>query len=525
MKPPAMKKTPQHPTMKTPSPTHLKTSLAALLTSLALASVANAATKTWTNTSTDDPPTQKWSTGANWSGNAAPVAGDTVNVYRSGSAAASVLLDYQTPQFTGIVDVDFGSTLLIASGGNLRFGTGGVLRIGGGTQNDASTSFVTVEAGGQINSSAAANTGANSALYVFNKSTLTTSGTINVANITVQRQSLIKLEGGSITTTNDNYGLLLTNSSMSQTGGTLNTARLSIDPTSTYTISGGVIADNHTGASPKGLYFTNTPNSTSGGTLAVIGSAATISFASYTNDVDTSKTNGTTKRPTFSFTLDNSAQHISTINIGDSAQASGNNTQVLRQNANLALALQGGILLSDTNTYTLIQRGTSNTDSSGWFNQGTIFGSGSLWKDATSSLTTIQIVLNSAQNQGAFDASGGTPLTFAAANVGYVTLSNVDTGSPLTLGLNVSGGTLSNFTSALSTAGIGWTASAPGYDLAITLDPSTAGSGYFAWDLSSIDSAMGLTGIGLIAIPEPATVALAFGIAGLLVVALRRRRA
>jgi hypothetical protein len=178
------------------------------------------------------------------------------------------------------------------------------------------------------------------------------------------------------------------------------------------------------------------------------------------------------------------------------------------------------VLLSGDATFGLITAPTIN-DATDFDN-----GPGALWTAGLDDDTvdTVTITLAAVANKGAVDAAGTTSVSFAGANVGFVELLNV-TGTSLSVYLDIDGGTLANFTSALTDVGINWsTTDLPaGYELVLTdLDPSTSGSAYFAWDLSKIDSSMTIQGVS-IAIPEP-TSAMLVGIGGLaLCVRVRRR--
>jgi hypothetical protein len=134
----------------------------------------------------------------------------------------------------------------------------------------------------------------------------------------------------------------------------------------------------------------------------------------------------------------------------------------------------------------------------------------------------ITIGLNNAQDKGDLNGSGFNSISFTLSNLGYVDLANFS--NPFVLGLNVVGGTLGNFTSALTASGISWSAGSGIYAVHLNLDPAISGGNVFAWDLSTIEAGMGIQGLAVI--PEPqAALLIAFALPVLVVLVLRRRRA
>ena len=463
--------------------------------------------QTWQNADLTVPPgpSQDWSVGGNWSGGLAPAANGTVSAFRVGNLAASIAVGGATNS-VGAVSVNYGTQLVVGSTGELINGLSGRLDIGA---NAAST--VTVASGGKI-TLLDGTLGGSVRLQLQNGSTLQTAGAINHNYVAALGGSTVNMTGGSITTRQTFNGVQVADSTFNQSGGTVTTSNIQI-ARGTYTVSGGTITTSGAG----GLYFAGS-SLTAGSKFTVQGSAATLNFSSYRND----DRDAGEVRPTFAFRLDNSAGHISTINLAANTSQGGD----LRATANLEVSLAGGVLLSGVASHAIIQRQAGAFDSA-WNNESSLTG---LWVDATDETNTttkaqVRIGLNSAHLKGAFDAEAATPLSFGAASLGYVTLANVDTGSPLQLGLKVSGGTLSNFTGALTSVGVTWAVGFGGYDVVLILDPSVSGAGYFAWDLAAVDGAMGVTGIGLASpIPEPSAFAVVAGLAGLGLAGARRRQ-
>lgn len=420
-----------------------------------------------------------------------------------GGLAASVLVDSATSA-VGATFVNYGSILLINATGELNDGLSGRLDIG-----DNAASTVTVQSGGKI-TLATGTLGGNVRIQLKNGSTLNTAGGIDHNVLTLTGASTVNMSGGSITVRQAFNGVVVAGlSTFNQSGGTLTTSNIQINQ-SNYIVSGGTI--NATIGS-NGLYFTGA-TAGAGSTFTVKGSAATINFSSYRND-DT----GSVIKPTFAFELNNTANHISTINFA----ANGISGATLRTTANLQVSLAGGVLLSGANTFTVIQRQTGATDTA-WSNSASLTG---LWKDATvnTNSTTkadIKIGFNGAA-AGTLDVAGLTPISFTPATLGYINLTNAS--GTMQLGLDITGGTLSNFTNALTGSGIGWTAGSGAYDVIITLNPSVSGGNYFAWDFTNIDGAMQLQGLSPVApVPEPASYAILAGLGVLGFVSLRRRR-
>jgi hypothetical protein len=219
------------------------------------------------------------------------------------------------------------------------------------------------------------------------------------------------------------------------------------------------------------------------------------------------------------FTLDNGANHITKVNFTTNGNAAGS-----VRRGTLDVGLSGGILLSGNSSLTLIEGPTISTATN--FTNAADYTSGTakLWVQSITDSTrdTLNVTLNSTVLEGSLDFANPIALTFASSAYGYINLTNTNLTQPFTLGLDISGGTLGNFTNALTAAGINWTAGTGGYDVNLILNPTLSGGTVFAWDLQSIDGAMGVAGIGVI--PEPSTWALLSASLMILIVLRRRTR-
>jgi hypothetical protein len=471
------------------------TSFAALIT---LALAANpASAQTWTNSNETYPPgaTQNWNIGANWNTGVVPDAA-AVN-----QALGSALINTAVPDITTYIMGNEGTasrnrSLLIDNGGSLNVtsnGTGAfrLFNTAGGHQ-------VTVAAGGSLTVAGTLHNGATTG--TGSSSVFNSAGTVSVASLVTGRNAVTNISGGTLAA--GSGGITVGSGGpgvVNVTGGAVSsTAGLRVQDSGTLNISGGSLGV--TGAS--GLFIWGTA-AAAPRVVHVDGSGASsisLSGLRYFAQVDRDNT-------TWKFTLDNGADHITPVTL----TAVGTSGATLRTGTTLDVGLNGGVLLSGTDKFTLVTR-PSGTDTA-W---GT--GPGALWTD-TSTSTAISVTLAGA-GLGSLDFSNPIALTFANSAYGYVGLTNTNLTQPFTLGLAVSGGTLSNFTTALSSAGIDWSAGTGGYDVNLTMNPAVSGGTVFAWDLQSIDPAMGVVGIAVI--PEPSGVLLV-GFIGLVLV-LRRLR-
>ncbi|MEI6647835.1 MAG: hypothetical protein WCP12_17495 [bacterium] len=435
---------------------------------------AEAATKNWANADMTWPPgaSQEWSIPSNWNLGTAPLAGDIINLarYSAGWIPSVVYLNTATPAFADYITL---------ASNKLYVGSSGVLNSASQIQMGQGT-YMYVATGGQVKPTTGFNINALS-------STVDSRGTITSADgaanfyINISAGGTLNVLGGAVSTTRS-YGSVILGPGVAlpvagtirQSGGTVTTSVLSLTPGGVYEISGGSVAGTNTS---NGLYF-NSADATSGGTggtFRVVGAGATgVTFGGmrYLGAYD--RTNAT-----WAFVLDNSAGHISNVVF----TALGNSGATLRDGATLSVGLRGGVLLTGTNAFTLIQRVATPTDT-GWR-----VGPGPLWTDTTSSdKTKINIAMNSSANKGTINR-GGT-VTFTPAASGYVALTNISTAVPLLLQLQLTGGTLANLTNALTAAGIPYQPGSGGYNVRLTLNPVVSGAKYFAWDLSAIDPAM-----------------------------------
>ncbi len=441
----------------------------------------------WSNTSKVVSPAQDWSIGTNWVSSAIPGPADFANVSTGGVAVIS--------SNVSILTLLLGNS---TAGGSIYIESGGSFSVTSSAANGvrlgiSGPSFLTVESSGTF--SAPNNTIAVGSAGAM--ATVNSAGVVSSSAVAMQNTSVYNMTGGTLTTVS---GVSLANSAFNQSSGTVTANSIQISTGSVYRITGGSVSGGNTSS---GLYFGAT--GTIGGTIQVVGSGATgITFGGLRNP-------GTANTQTWSFILDNGANHITPVTFTNNGQAG----QGMR-GGTLSVGLQGGVLLSATNSYTLI-KAASTINSADYSTL-----PGPLWTESlANSSKDVQITLAGA-SLGSLDTSTSTPLTFAAAGYGHVDLTNTNLSQPLTLGLDVTGGTLSNFTTALTAAGISWSNGSGAYDLILNLNPSISGGTNFAWDFSSIDAGMQLQGLAVI--PEPSTFAALLSGLGILLVFRRRSR-
>ncbi len=302
---------------------------------------------------------------------------------------------------------------------------------------------------------------------------------------------------------------------MVQSGGTVkgvNSGMLTLGESGTYRISGGSLS---MASTTQGLYV-NGGAGTGNRVFHVDGSgASSIDFGGLRYQAAQDQTS-----MVWRFTADNGTNHITRINFVNNGNAAGS-----VRRGTLDVGLSGGILLTGTNTLTLMEGPTISSSTN--FTNAADYTSGTakLWVQSITDSTrdTLNVSLNSAVLKGSINFSAPIELTFSSAAYGYINLSNVNLSQPFTLGLSIAGGTLANFTNALTAAGINWSTGTQGYSVNILLNPAVSGGSSFAWDLQTIDSAMGVTGVGLV--PEPSTWTLmAAGLTVLIVFRTRSRR-
>ncbi len=464
-------------------------SLGTLLALSIFAPDASAAFKFWTNTDTTWPPTtesQEWfydggtpGSGANWGGGTLPGAGD--DVYLVSATATTVYLNNPVTGITHI-NMNNGARLYLGSDAKLSGFTRTAAQILVGSTTYGSTRY-----DAELYIASGAEVRLTNSVAISLGSTLETYGTLKPTAIGLA-EGMLKIAGGVVNPRNAddsaNGALILgapTGKSgiVRQTGGAVTLSGLQIGSvnvgSSTYEISGGSLSgtDNNALSTSVGGAMSGTF------TLHVIGSGASgISFNGlrYSQTTDRALT-------TWAFTLDNSANHITPVTFTANGTMTGANGATLRDSSNLDVNLKGGVLLSGADTFTLIKR-VSGTDTA-WG-----AGPGPLWDDITGTSGTrdlIKVALAGAADKGTLNCSLNTSTSFTATDYGYLDLTNVDTGKPLDIALELGAGTLGDLTAALDDAGITWrTTSRVGADIVLTLNPAVSGDKYFAWDLSSI---------------------------------------
>lgn len=492
--------------------------VALLLAALGILPLAGAQAGNWINTDQTWPPnptSQNWGLATNWSG------------LPEGSI---VYFNVQTPVNAGTSYIDSAfsiARLYMGSSTDTAGGTRGVWIASGGTltittnnfflYNKGGSQLLNVASGGSLTSAGTTQLGGGGG----GSAILSNSGTYSTVGMNVTVGGEFRMEGGTFNSTNTvALGVASTTNPNEarfvQTAGasTITDFQLRIGGGGTYQISGGSISA--TGANGY-LYFgfVDANPANLGGTFQVIGSGATnIDFAGglrYQNADDRA-------RATWSFTLDNSAAHITKVNFG----VNGNAVGQLR-GGTLDVGLSGGVLLSGTNAMTLFEAPDILTSSN--FVNAADFegGTAKLWTQSIVNDTrdTLLVTLTAAADKGTLDASGGA-LSFAASQYGYVDLVNVNLSEPITILLDIAGGTLANFTNALTAANIDWSYGSGDYEIALDLNPQISGGNYFAWDFADIDSGMALQGISTV--PEPSAGILLLGSLGVIVLLRRRSR-
>jgi len=168
----------------------------------------------------------------------------------------------------------------------------------------------------------------------------------------------------------------------------------------------------------------------------------------------------------------------------------------------LQVGLDGGVMLSGSNSFDLITMGTGNVTGS-WTTV-----PGQLWTQTTDN-DGVSITLDTDFNRGTLDASnlGNQAVLTGPSSTGYIDLTNVNTGSLLQLRLDmdvdsVGVSNLNDLIADLEAAGYSPRASG-NHAVVISLDPQANGADYFAWNLS------GYTGSGPLEIEAITVVAVA----------------
>jgi hypothetical protein len=487
---------------------------------LAMATLCSASqalhSQTWSNTNSTYPPssaTQNWATGSNWGGGVAPTITSSAIISNGGSAIIDSSVVANTVLLGNSANASLSHKLLIASGGSLTVNSTSTSAFR--LFNTAGTHLVEVASGGSLTVNGTMDIGSSTGL-VGSSSTFINAGTVRSSALAVKKQAVFQMTGGTlnVVTSPSVFGgsgsTAANEGQFVQTGGAFTGTSIQLSAGGTYQISGG---SSSMSSSTSGLLFSGANATSSGGTIKIVGSGASgVSFGGlrYLNTFDQDKAK-------WAFAVDNSAGHITKINMVASGNAGGN----LRAGS-LDVSLSGGVLLSGTNKLDLIEApsilATSNFINAADYTSGTA----KLWVQGITDSTrdTLHVTLNSGASMGSIDVGASGNLTLGtSASFGYVSFSNAST--PFTLGLGIVGGTLSNFTAALTAAGVIWTAGTNGYSVDLLLNPTVSGGNYFAWDFAPIDGAMNLTSLGVI--PEPSTYALLL-LAGLGLAAMRRRR-
>ncbi|EIQ01272.1 hypothetical protein OpiT1DRAFT_05846 [Opitutaceae bacterium TAV1] len=441
-----------------------------LVASLLFAASLQAADITWTGEVNG-----QWTEDRNWNVGV-PTSSDnaliqTGTVYLNATAAARSLNVAST--------VGVSATLFIQDGASLSVGSAAPSLIGTG---NGATGIVT-QTGGFATFANALTLGGSGSTAGGNGS-----WTISGGSLTVTGSSGLRLSG--------NTGGTASTSQFTQSGGTVALTNLTVGAArygaigssnnATYTISGGDLSISGN--------FTHGTSGTGGSaavaaTTEVIGSSATINVGG-----NLTLNNNSRNTSTLSYAIDDGG--VSTINVTGNATLAGT----------LGAGLKGGLTLTRTNEFTLVNAGGTLTSD---------FATGpdsSLWTTTTAS-GALKLTLASSARKATLAAVDNTTVgtgAFAAATTGFVEITGLTTGQELTLYLNADAGTgktIDDLAAWFTDNGVAATALAgmDGYNLSIskTAADSTA---WLAWDLSAFNADATLSAIGLAtaAVPEPA---------------------
>jgi hypothetical protein len=450
--------------------------------------VMTAGAATWSNSDSNEPPdeTQNWNLDGNWNTNVVPV-NEEVRISNGGAA----LINTSVPDITiflignsGVASlahsltIDVGGSLTVTDPGAQAFrlfNTEGMHRVSvaeGGT--------LTV-AGGLVNGATISEYGSES---FFNSA-----GTAKVGSFATSRNAVTEISGGIFSTNSASVSggavFQVTGGSVSVTEGSFR-----LFENGTVKISGGSFSVE----GGSGLFFFGASEGVSGPrTFHVDGSGASdisLDGVRYFADADR-------KNAVWKFTLDNGADHITPVIL----TANGNQGTTLRDGTTLEVGLRGGILLSGTDTFTLIERpGSAYSNYTDFW----AAGPGPLWTEVTDGIT-IQVALNPEVGMGSLDASkAGASVKFAATSTGHIALTGLS-GKQTRLRLKLhwsagSGASISGFTALLEAAGI-TCGEISASEIGVELTPSLSGASFFAWDLEASGVAGMLEGITVIQAP------------------------
>jgi len=451
-----------------------------VLAALAL-SAMTAEAATWSNPDSNYPPdeTQNWNVDGNWNTNIVPVNEEA----RIGNGGAA-LINSVVPDITAFLlgnsaNSELTHGLYIADGGSLNITDPGasVFRL----YNTDGIHRVTVAAGGSLtvagglaNGAAVSGDGGES---FFNSA-----GTVSAGSFGTAKNAVTEISGGTLST---GSASVAGGGVFQATGGSVSvTEGFRLFENGTVKIRGGSL--DVTGGS--GLFFNGSTKEAAGPrTFHVDGSGTSkISLAGVRYYTDADRNHAVWK-----FTLDNGANHITPVVL----TADGVNGKTLRDGATLEVGLRGGVLLSGTDTFTLIERpGSSYLDYWG-------VGPGPLWTEAADG-HILQIALNAEVAKGSLDASKvGASVGFAAASTGYIALTGLS-GKETSLQLKLhwsagSGASISDFTALIEAGGLSYR-EISATEIVLDLNPSVSGAKYFAWDLKDSGSEAMIEGITVV---------------------------
>jgi len=151
----------------------------------------------------------------------------------------------------------------------------------------------------------------------------------------------------------------------------------------------------------------------------------------------------------------------------------------------------------------------------------------------TAGLHTYLVTMAAASDKTALSTNSGSgEAQFTATTFGHLQISNVDVSTPLNLYLSADAGTgktlqdlvayfNANGLSAQAVNYLGTNGPADTFDVKLTFAVPSAATQYFGWDLSDFNSSATLSAVAL---PEPASLGMVSGLAGLVLSRRRVRR-
>lgn len=219
----------------------------------------------------------------------------------------------------------------------------------------------------------------------------------------------------------------------------------------------------------------------------VIGPSANVVCTRYKND---------NNNASFECVLSTNSGHFTAITC----------TSVIDMHGHLKVGLDGGMLMSSSNTFDIML---------GEGDQGNSYASTpAMWDvnlitNAYGTQEALRVSLAAGNLLSSLDLNGTGNAVIASQSAGYVTLANIDTSSlPLGLAvlLDVQSGTVNTALQKMLEAGYQAEAFTKGdYDIRVIISPSdlSTGSGFFAWDFSDVSSGTAYSHLNNIRFEKP----------------------